>query len=486
MKKALYILLTVTLLLIAVFLFNLFRFDSKQLPHTDTTSLQVDAGALDRFAQSLRFKTVSNEAARDFDQESFEAFHNYLQSSFPLIHQVLKKEKVNSSLLYTWEGSDKTLNPILLMGHIDVVPVEPGTESKWTHPPFGGEIADGYVWGRGSLDDKMTVLGVMDAVEVLIKRGFKPKRTIYLAFGQDEEIGGNKGAVQIAALLKERGVRLDFVIDEGGAVVSKAIAGVSKPTALIGIAEKGFVTLELSVELQGGHSSMPPKNTAIGILSSAVTRLEKNPMPAEIEGVIAQMFRYIGPEMSFTNRLALSNLWFFSPFIKQKLSALPSTDALMRTTTAVTIFEGGVKDNVLPSRAKVVVNFRIRPGDSIASVVDHVRKVVADDRVKISQKVEIASEPSMVSNIDSAQFKSVEKSVRQIFPEAVIAPYLVIGATDSRHYRALTDNIFRFSPVKIMSEDLARIHGTDERIETENYLESIKFYQQLIFNTCQQ
>jgi carboxypeptidase PM20D1 len=233
-----------------------------------------------RLAQALRFATISHEDPAQVDRAPFRELHRFLEESFPQVHHSLKREVIEEySLLYTWQGTDASLAPALFAGHIDVVPVESGTETEWQYPPFEGCVEEGYIWGRGALDDKVAVLGLLEAAEALLARGFQPHRTIYLAFGHDEEVGGTYGAKRIAALLQQRGVRLEFALDEGLAVTEGIIPKVSKPVAMVGIAEKGYLCLELSAESRGGHSSMPPSETAIGILSAAITRLERHPMP---------------------------------------------------------------------------------------------------------------------------------------------------------------------------------------------------------------
>jgi carboxypeptidase PM20D1 len=487
MKKILVLLALCLVALVAVLLVNTFRFKSKQVQVESISALAVDKEAVaGRLAQALRFQTVSYQDANQFRAEEFTGLHKFLEQSFPRVHATLTREVVGDySLLYTWKGLDDTAKPILLMSHQDVVPVEPGTEGSWTQPPFEGRITDGYIWGRGALDDKMGVMGILEAVELLLSQGFQPKRTIYLAFGHDEEIGGRNGATKIAALLQSRGVALDYILDEGSAVTNGLIPGVASPVALIGIAEKGILSVELTVESEGGHSSTPPPQTAIGILSKAVSRLEENQMPGSIKGVVGQMFQYAGPEMSFGKKIVFANLWLFRPLVERQMAASAPTNASMRTTTAATIIEGGVKENVLPSKARAVVNFRILPGDSVQSVLDHVTQTINDARVHVARYGETAGEPSAVSNIESAGYQAIERTVRQVFQGSVVAPSQVIGATDSRHYGALSNSIYRFAPLLVRSEDLKRVHGTNERISVENYAQCVGFYHQLILNSAQ-
>jgi carboxypeptidase PM20D1 len=385
-------------------------------------------------------------------------------------------------LLFTWQGKDDRLKPMLLMAHIDVVPVDPSTESSWHHAPFSGEIADGYIWGRGALDDKSSLMAILEAVESLLANNFRPARTIYLAFGHDEEIGGINGAAKIAALLRARHVELESILDEGLNVFTGTISGLDSPAALIGIAEKGYLSLELSVESAGGHSSMPPEHTAVGILVDALQKLKQPPFPARLNRPTHEMFAFLGPEMAFVKKLVLANLWLFSSLLEKTLAQSPQTNALIRTTLAPTMLNAGIKDNMLPSKASAVVNLRIAPGESTASATQYVRHMIADPAVMILPQA-VQLEPSAVSSIDSASFTVLHKTIRQTIPTAVVAPALLVAATDSRHYRSLTTNIFRFLPVTVGPDDIDRYHGIDERISVEDYERCIRFYAQLIINS---
>ena len=486
LTKIFFVLTFGVVLLASVLLINTLRFTSKQIQVAPVPPVSVDEGSVaSRLAQALRFQTVSYEDAGQIKGEEFRALHKYLEQTFPKVHSTLTKELVGDySLLYTWKGRDETLRPILLMAHQDVVPVEPETLANWEQPPFEGRITDGHVWGRGAMDDKFALLSIMEAVEMQLVQGLQPRRTIYLAFGHDEEIGGYGGAAKIAELLRERNVELEYILDEGLAITEGVLPDVNKAVALIGIADKGYLSLELSVELESGHSSMPPPQTAIGVLSAAVTRLEERQMPASIEGVPRQTLEHIGPEMPFGKRLVMANLWLFKPLVERKLSASPSTNAGIRTTTAATIIDGGLKENVLPSRARAVVNFRPLPGDSSERIVAHVKEVINDPRVRVNKFGTSNGEPSAVSNINSEGFQIIQRTVRQVFPGVVVAPALCVGGTDSEHYAKLTNNIYRFSPLRLRPEDMKRLHGINERTSVKDYAGSVKFYYQLISNSA--
>lgn len=467
-------------LLAAVVLVRATQFTPRRVSVAPAVPIEPLEGAVARLVEAIRIPTVSPADSAQRNAAAFSAIHAHIARSFPRVHAAMQREVIGrDALLYTWTGSDSTLPPIVLMGHIDVVPVEPGTEIQWTQPPFSGAVADSHVWGRGALDDKSTVFGVLEASEALLAQGFAPRATVYLAFGADEEVGGDRGAAVIAQTLRARGARPHFVLDEGGAVVSGVVPGVQAPVALVGIAEKGFISLELSVRGEGGHSSIPPKHTAAGVVARAVTRLEANRFPAEVRGAAAQQLDAIGREMPFGRRAIFANRWLFDPVITRQLARSPETDALLRTTTAVTMLEGSPKDNVLPSRARAVVNFRILPGDDTAGVIEHVRRVVDDPRVEI-RRLGSATEPSAISSTNNDAWALLERSILQVYSDAVVIPYLVLAATDSRYFRDLTPNVYRFAGFRLGASDLSRVHGTNERISIASYLEGIRFLAQLL------
>ncbi len=443
-----------------------------------------DQAAL-RLAEAVRFRTISYGPGAPVEAAAFDALDSFLVRSYRRVHAVLGRESVNRfSRLYRWQGSEPDLKPILLIGHLDVVPVEEGTEGDWSEPPFAGIVADGAIWGRGTLDDKPAVLGPLEAIEYLLGQGVaRPKRTVYLAFGHDEELGGADGAGKIAALLAERGVRLAFTLDEGSIVAHDLVPGVDRPVALVGTAEKGYLSLELTARAEGGHSSMPPRTTAVGKLARAIDRLQTNPLPAALEPPASDMFEFLAPRMALPMRAVMANRWLFEPLIVARLEGSPSTNAMVRTTIAPTIVRGGVKDNVLPTEARGVINFRILPGETIASVIEYVRRTVDDPDVDV-RPVGDGNEPSPVSDSGSASFAALGRTVMQVFPDVAVAPALVIAGTDSKHYVGLAENSYRFLPVRLGPKDLARFHGTDERITVESYAEVIRFYVRLLRNVA--
>lgn len=485
MKRAVLALTAALAVLAAVVLVRAAAWTPRRTSAAAAEALPLDRdAAAARLAGALRIPTVSTEDPAERSSAAFTALHAYLTSTFPRVHAALPREAVGrDALLYTWAGSEPGLRPIVLMGHLDVVPVEPGTEAAWEQPPFAGAVAGGFVWGRGALDDKVTVLGILEAVEALLGSGLRPRRTVLLAFGADEEVGGAEGAARIAAQLRARGVSPEVVLDEGGAVMRGALPGVRGPVALVGIAEKGFATLELAAAAAGGHAMAPPPHTAVGVLARAIARLEDRPMPAELRGATAALFDHVGPEMGFGMRVLFANRWLFAPLIERRLAANPGTNAAVRTTMAATVVEGGTKDNVLPIHARALVNVRILPGDSVAAVRAHVQDAIGDPTVAVTVAGP-AADPSPVSPTDSEAWRAVERSVRAAFPDARVAPYLVTGGTDARHFAALTPNVYRFAPTRMTLEDLQRVHGTNERLSVENYAEAVRFYAQLLRNAA--
>lgn len=439
--------------------------------------------AAERFAGGLRFETISHgsESGESLDVESVRAFHRYLEGEYPRVHTSLQRETVaEHSLLYTWPGSDATLRPLVLMGHFDVVPVPEENLGRWEQPPFAGVIADGFIWGRGAIDDKFNVFGLLEACEALLAEGFQPTRSVILSFGHDEEIGGSAGATTAAALLAERGVVPHLVLDEGGGLTVGLFPGIDDPIAAIMVAEKGGANLALSVESPAGHSSTPPPHTSVGILASAVHRLERDPMASHFDGPFRALMAHAGRGASFPLSVVFANLWLFGPLVEQGLLQVPQAAAMVRTTTAVTMFNAGVKSNVLPSRAEAVVNFRLYPGDSVEDVVGHVQSAVDDERVAI--EVRSAREASSVSPYDGEAFELLSRTIGQVFPGSLVGPTLSPGGTDSRHFRGISPNVYGFMPVVFEREDLKRMHGTNERVSVDGFADGVRFYAQLIRN----
>ena len=483
-KRALVGLLAVLLVLAAALLINTLRQGSRQVVVPALAPLPVNEAALaEAMSTAVQARTVSGLLDPASAAKEFESLHAYLRTRYPLVHATLERELVGShSLLYTWRGSDAQAKPLGLLAHQDVVPIAPGTETLWKRPPFSGLVEDGLVWGRGTLDNKSNVVAQLEAVELLLKAGFKPRRTVYLIFGHDEEVGGRQGAVLIAGLFKQRGVQLDFVIDEGLAVTQGILPGVAKPLALIGLAEKGGMSLRLIAEAPPGHSSMPPTavgSSAIGMLSAALNKLDSHPVPGGIQGAAGEMFEAIAPELPFGQRLAMSNLWLLKPVVEGMLAKGAATNAMMRTTTALTIVNAGNKENVLPGRAEATVNFRILPGDTSQAVIAHVKRVIADERIEI-KAMGTPAEPSRISSSSASGFKLIERTIREVFPDSMVAPGLVVAGTDSRHFEGVADQVYRFMPIRFKPDDLPRLHGTDERISVAQLADMVRFHHRLL------
>ncbi|MEO6443824.1 MAG: M20/M25/M40 family metallo-hydrolase [Gemmatimonadaceae bacterium] len=436
----------------------------------------------ERFRQALRFPTISTQDSASWNPAPFADFHEFLRSAYPRVDSALTREVVNGySLLYTWKGSDSTLAPMLLTGHFDVVPVEPGSEPQWTHAPFAGDTADGMIWGRGAADDKISVIGLLEGVDLLLAQNLVPRRTVVLAFGHDEEVGGAAGAGEIAKLLQSRYGKVAFLVDEGGFVTRGIVPGVRRPVALIGVAEKSSLTVELTVTGTGGHSSMPPDHSALGVLARALVRLEDNQMPARFTPATRAFLTNMAAEGSFTMKFAFANLDVLEPVVLNTLIGMPQTAATVRTTTAVTMASGSPKENVLPIRASAVVNFRILPGDSVQGVLDHVTRTIDDSAVHV-RVLGTPREPSPVSSTTTPEYRTLEKTIGQLYPGVVPTPYLLTAATDTRHYEGLTTNIYRFAPAVLTAELVAGAHGTNERVGLADFENGVRFWAQFVLN----
>ncbi len=482
LESILIILLVMMLFLTAFILIRTILYGRAPEPVEPAALAEISAEVVaEHLAAAIRHKTISHLDADRIDYQPFVELRKSLEQMYPRVHSTLRISPVNRhSLLFTWKGKDETLAPVLLASHSDVVPVDPAARDEWRYPPFEGQIAEGCVWGRGALDNKNTLIAMLEAVESLLKNGYQPTRTVLLAIGHDEEIGGHQGAAQIAGRIQAYNTRLAAVLDEGGAVFTGGIVpGLNLPVGLIGISEKGVLTLHLEVEGECGHSAFPPKHTCIGVLARAITRLEEHQMPPRT-AMAEAMFRYMGSYLPFGLRLALANMWLFGGLVRGRMMRNPRTAAMLRTTTAATLISGGVKDNLLPAKASAGVNFRLMPGDRIADVVQHVRKTVADDSVQLHIPENAAWEASPLSPVDSPAFRALAQAIQQVYPEAAAAPYLVQGATDGRHYATVCDQVYRISPMLLSEAELATIHGNNEHIGIDTLARMVQFYIQLI------
>lgn len=436
--------------------------------------------AVDAYAETLTFKTISSEDNAEYDQQ-FDLLFAFLKERYPEVFSKLSLDRVGKhGILLTWFGSNRALKPVLFMAHQDVVPIDPDTESNWHQPPFSGAIAEGYVWGRGALDCKATLTALLFASSTLIKEDFVPKRTIYFYFGDDEENGG-KTAALASTFFNNKGIHFKTVFDEAGMIAEGLFPDVQSPVALIAVAEKGWLNLELSVKNEGGHSSIPPSHTAIGDLSQAINQLQQKPFQSQIRGVTKHLLEQLALKQPFYKRLLIANSWLFEPFIISQLNKTPLMAALLHTTQAPTIFNAGLKSNVLPIQARAVINFRIDPYDSVSSVLGHVKQTITNPVVTV--KTLMGWEPSPISSASSASYKLLASAIAAIYGKHVlVAPFVLTGGTDARHFASIADNVYRFFPIVVNKEDLIRFHGTDERYAIAEYQKMIRFYYTLLAN----
>jgi carboxypeptidase PM20D1 len=440
--------------------------------------IAVDAQCVaEHLAAAVRCQTVPLDEKGTPDPQAFEQLHHMLAETYPLVHEKLKREVVNGySLLYTWLGTRPDLEPVMVMAHQDVVSADP---TEWTHPPFEGVITDGLIWGRGALDIKNQLIGIMEAAEALLQQGYRPERTILFGMGHDEETGGVNGSKVVGQLLKERGVHLAGIVDEGGGISAGLVPGVRGPVALIGVSEKGYLTVEFTVHSAPGHSSTPPNQTSIGILSRALARLEAHPMPTHLRRM-RPLYHGIGRAAPLYIQVAFANVWLFGPFLKRWLVPNPEMNASIRTTTALTIIRGGSEDNTIPAEAKAFVNFRLLPGDTIADVLWHIKKTIRDDRVSVKPVEGKFNEALPISSDTSPAYRSLQTVIRQVFDNPPVAPFVMLGGTDCMHFVPVCDDIYRFTSL-VMDESFRGLeHGIDERIPVEGMAKMVKFYAQLM------
>lgn len=433
-------------------------------------------------SDAIKIKTISNVDVDKVDWNEFKRLHALFEERFPLVYKNLKCEEISlASLLFTWEGKNPDLEPVALLGHQDVVPVAEGTEGDWTHPAFDGVDDGEFVWGRGALDMKNHLIAVLESVEALLAEGFEPERTVYLCFGHDEEIvaAPTSGAGSIAAVLKERGVHLDSVIDEGGAILNLHVGNIlNKKLAGVGIAEKGYADYRVSVSAKGGHSSQPPEHTALGALADVIKDIEGHQFKAKMPAFVYELFTKIGKNVSYPARIVTCNLWLLKPLITAVMRKIPPAASLIHTTTAVTMAEGSPAANVLPQKASVTVNFRMMPGVTIKNVEEHIRKCVRNKDIEVEYLK--GKEASKVSPTDSRSFKILEEICTHTDRDLLVAPYLVMGGTDAYHYEEVCDNIYRFAPFVMDTKLLLTTHGTDERIPIACMADALKFFKRYI------
>jgi carboxypeptidase PM20D1 len=443
---------------------------------TPAKLVQINADeSAKHLAEAIRFRTVSTQNPADFNPAAFLGLQAWMRQTYPQFYAAVKTEMVDTySQLNTWQGSDVSLQPIVFMAHMDVVPASETLESGWQKPPFDGLIEDGFIWGRGTIDDKGALIGLLEAADRLAASGFTPKRTLIFAFGHNEEVLGS-GAEAIAHLLKVRGIHPYAVIDEGGAITTN-MPDAKGPVARIGVSEKGYVTLILTAKAKGGHSSAPSSRTAIGELSRAIVAVEAHPFQQKIDPVIAKMLRATAPEQSFTGRMIVANLWLFRPLVTIVMKKSKTGRAMLGTTIAPTIIKAGFKENALPRTATAYINFRIHARDSVQSLLAHVRKAIDNPQIVVRIADTKGTEPSPVSQIDAGPYLWLSGVISEAFPDTIIAPNVVLGGTDSRYFSIITDDIYRFIPYTLDSSDISRFHGLNERLGVKTFAHGIQAY----------
>ena len=437
----------------------------------------VTASPAENLAQATRFRTVSDQDRAKIDYSQFDQLRAFLRATYPRVYSALDVELVNQqSLLLQWPGTESSELPILFTAHMDVVPVEPGTDGDWDHPPFGGVLADGKIYGRGTLDDKVGVIGLLEAVEQLLAEGFQPRRTIVFGFGHDEEISGGEGAAAIAKRLAELGLKFEWMVDEGGMLVSDHPLIKDRPVAMISVVEKGYLTLTLVATGEGGHSSTPPAVSTIGKLSAALSRIEQNPFPTRLVGPVQTMLETLGPYTSQPGKFVFAHLGLTGGMVAYQMSRERLGNPFVRTTTALTLFNAGVKENVVPQRAEAKVNFRLLPGDTPDYVLETIRGIVDDDSIEISYQQ--WDDPPPVADYAGSGFAVLKAATNAVYPDAVVVPSLLSGATDTRHYIGLVDNMYRFHGMMISSSQAKGVHGTNEYIGVESFEKMIAIAKQ--------
>ncbi len=461
---------------LAVIVLRALAFKPKPEPELTPVDADVDGErAIESLRRMIRCRTVSYADADRIDEAEFDRFRALLEERYPNVYRACAFERIGrSGLLYFLKGKSNQ-NPAVLMAHYDVVPVE---EDGWEKPAFEGVLEDGVLWGRGTLDTKGTLNGVLEAAEHLLGKGFVPENDLYFAFAGDEEIAGPTQA-EIVQTLRERGVVPAIVVDEGGAVVENVFPGVKEPCALIGIAEKGMMNASMTIEGAGGHASAPPPHTGVGVLARAVCDIEAHPFPNALTKPVAEMFDTLGRRSTFVYRLIFANLWCFLPVLDAicKRSG-GELNAMMRTTCAFTQMEGSAANNVLPPRASVGANLRIIGGETPERALEYMKKTADNGAIRFETVHGMA--PSKFSSTDGYGWEKLKAAVRQTWPAALVSPYLMVACSDSRHYCAISDNVYRFSAMALTKEERGYIHGHNERIPVEKIVKAVQFYVRLI------
>ncbi len=440
---------------------------------------------VERLSTALTFPTVAGYPA-PADQNAFTEFLDFVAQSFPTLFSTASVKREDPwRLVIELAGSDSSLPPVLILAHFDVVGIEENTESDWEHPPFSGTVADDFIWGRGSIDDKSSLMAILEAAEEAARSGRVPTRGLVLAFGGDEELSGRRGAATTAAEFKAAGRRFRFVLDEGSVIAEGMLNDVPMPLALIGLAEKGHVNIKVSARTAGGHAAMPSDNTAVGVVSQAIVRIEAHPFPIRRLDTIESFLQTIGGVATGAAGFAYRHPRILWRLIAKVLSSRPSSNALIRTSQAVTMTEGSAVPNVLPQQATCVVNVRILPGESVESVLSRYQRLLSRLPVTVDLlDPEDAHDPVPETSPSHAGFAAISASLANVLPDVLVAPFIVTGSTDSKYYANLSDAVLRFVPMTLTSSDLDRVHGTNERLSVPTYLGMIRFYSNLFERVC--
>ena len=461
---------------LAVILVRAAKFTPKAQPNLtgEIENFDKDA-AINALATLVRCKTVSNVDHSLEDDTEFEKLIASLPSLYPRVFDVCSVQTLpDRALLFRWPGK-KQADPTVLMAHYDVVPVD---ESKWDKPPFAAIIEDGVMWGRGTLDTKVTMNGVLSAANHLIAKGFRPENDIFFAFSGGEEVNG-KGAVNIVNYFETHDIHPALVVDEGGAVVQNVFPGVKEPCGLIGIAEKGMMNVEYKTLSGGGHASSPPPNTPVDTLAKAILRVKEHPFQMHLTKPAAEMFDTLGRHSSFALKILFANLWCFKPVLDLYCKLCGGEiNALVRTTTAFTMMEGSTARNVIPPEASIVSNMRLNPADSVASALAYLRKTVANGKVEVN--ILESFEPSPISETGCSAWDKVASAVANTWEGCIVSPYLMVQCSDSRHYGKISNHVYRFSAADLTAEERKTIHGNNERIRLETVCKAVEFYIRLM------
>ena len=433
--------------------------------------------AVSDLAKMIRCKTVSDHDPAREDASEFEKFHALLPKLFPAVFAACEEIDVGERAIFLRLRGESEKAPLVLMSHYDVVSV---VEENWSRPAFEGLLENGVLWGRGTLDTKGTLNGVLQAAETLLQNGYTPKRDVFFAFSGSEEING-KGSPAIVDWLEGNGIEPGMVIDEGGAVVENVFPGVKAPCALIGIAEKGMLNLQFSVQTNGGHASSPPPHTPVGVLSAACVKVENDPFPFRLSKPALEMFDTLGRHSTFVYRLIFANLWLFRPVLNMicKKSG-GELNALVRTTVAFTQMQGSKGMNVIPPEASMLANLRLMEGDSVDSAVARIRKTIDNDKIALTPIY--GMNPSRISLTEGEAWERLKNAIADTWQGAIVSPYLMLACSDSRHYGRVSDKVYRFSAMALSKAERASIHGNDERIPVETIEKTVEFYLRILQN----